>query len=262
MALFFCLLSSLVLADTELPIAAAQASSSYNATYSASKAIDNNFSTHWAGGKSKTSWWLGLDLGSANALSKISIYWQLGYCSGNYSIRASNDRVSWVNLYTNLSSLGGTANPVQKDYILTGSYRYILIPISSAQNKVPVISEVKLFAPDTTPPTGTIKINNDSQYTNSTQVILTLSATDSESGMGQGAAMRFSNDNLNWSLPEDYLSTRTWILSPGDATKTVYVKFKDAAANWSGAISDTIILDTTAPQINITSPQNNEVIYP
>ena len=115
---------------------------------------------------------------------------------------------------------------------------------------------------DTTPPTGTIKINNDDQYTNSTSVTLTLSATDTGSGMGGGAQMQFSNDNVTYSTPEAYNTTRSWTLTSDDGTKTVYVKYKDVADNWSNPISDTIILDTTAPAISINSvpsPTNQNV---
>ena len=56
--------------------------------------------------------------------------------------------------------------------------------------------------------------------------------------------MQFSNDNINWSAPEPYTRNKTWILSPGDGEKTVYVKFKDSAGNWSNAFSGTIVLRT------------------
>lgn len=174
------------------------------------------------------------------------------------------------------------------------------------------------FALDTTPPIGSILINSGSPYTNSYTVNLTLEAIDTGSGMGQGAWMCFSNDNLTWSSPEPYASTKAWVLSrlPGDVSgngrldiadallisqhlaglrqltpqeqsladvnqngrvdiadallirqvlvglrpslptnkdgpKTVYVKFKDAAGNWSIAYSATIILDTTPPALPI-----------
>jgi len=57
--------------------------------------------------------------------------------------------------------------------------------------------------------------------------------------------VKFSNDvdnESNYSTPEPYSATKTWTLSSGDGTKTVYVKFKDAAENWSTAYSDTINL--------------------
>jgi hypothetical protein len=104
---------------------------------------------------------------------------------------------------------------------------------------------------DTTPPTGSITINSNAQYTNKTQVTLTLSATDNSSGMDK---MQFSNNNSTWSTAETYATTRTWTLTSGDGTKTVYVKFSDKAGNWSQAYSDTIILDTTPPITVITSP--------
>lgn len=113
---------------------------------------------------------------------------------------------------------------------------------------------------DATAPTGTIKINNNAPYTNSTIVTLNLSAADTGSGMGTGAQMQFSNDKTTWSTSEAYATTKSWTLTSGDGTKTVYVKFKDVAGNWSTPVSDTIILDTTKPAITITTPQDGTII--
>jgi hypothetical protein len=107
--------------------------------------------------------------------------------------------------------------------------------------------------PDTTPPTGTITIENGAKYTNSRNITLTLSATDSEGTVTQ---MKFSNDNVNYSSPESYQTTKSWTLSSGDGTKTVYVKYKDNSNNWSGLFSDTIVLDTTSPTISNVSASN------
>ncbi len=96
---------------------------------------------------------------------------------------------------------------------------------------------------DTTPPTGTITINSGASATNSRNVTLTLSCAD-PSGCSQ---MRFSNNNITYSTVESYAATKAWTLTTGNGTKTVYVKFKDTAGNWSVAFSDTILLDTTAP---------------
>ncbi|MFA6217599.1 MAG: SpvB/TcaC N-terminal domain-containing protein [Candidatus Omnitrophota bacterium] len=114
---------------------------------------------------------------------------------------------------------------------------------------------------DITPPTGTIKINNDNQYTNSTAVSLNLSAQDNTGGTGI-SQMQFLNDNSTWSTPEAYAASKAWTVSAGEGTKTVYVKYKDVAGNWSSGYSDTIILDTTAPGISINSvlsPTNQNV---
>jgi hypothetical protein len=109
---------------------------------------------------------------------------------------------------------------------------------------------------DTTPPTGTIAINNGDVYANSTSVTLTLSASDAHSGVSK---MRFSNDGVVWSPEEDYAMSKSWTLTTGDGTKTVYVQYKDNAGNWSSSISDTIILDTILPTGTILV--NNGVVY-
>jgi hypothetical protein len=113
---------------------------------------------------------------------------------------------------------------------------------------------------DTTPPTGSIKINNDASYTTSTSVTLHLSAQDNAGGSGL-SQMQFSNDNINWSGPEAYTATKTWAIALGDGTKTVYVKFKDAAGNYSTIYSDSIILDTNPPRITATIPIDGYTAY-
>jgi len=111
---------------------------------------------------------------------------------------------------------------------------------------------------DTISPTGTIKINNDSNYTNSFDVTLNLSAQDNAGGSGI-SKMQFSNDGSTWTSLEPYATTKSWSLDPGDGTKTVYVKFQDVSGNLSATISDNIILDTTPPQILITSPIDGSI---
>jgi hypothetical protein len=96
---------------------------------------------------------------------------------------------------------------------------------------------------DTTAPTGTLKANN---YTTSLQVTLNLQAQDYSGGSGV-SQMRLSNDGSTWSNPEPYVTTKNWTLSTGNGTKTVYVKFSDAAGNWSTPYQCSIILDNTAP---------------
>ena len=43
---------------------------------------------------------------------------------------------------------------------------------------------------------------------------------------------------------EDYATSKSFTLSSGDGTKTIYVKFKDALGNETKTISDMIVLDT------------------
>ena len=69
--------------------------------------------------------------------------------------------------------------------------------------------------------------------------------------------MSFKVDNGAWQTPVAYTSPYTLTISPGDGTRTVYVKFIDSAGNESGAYSDTIILDESIPVISNFTINNN-----
>ena len=97
---------------------------------------------------------------------------------------------------------------------------------------------------DNLAPTGSVVINGNAAATRNTTVTLTLSASDTQGPVTQ---MRFSNDGTTFSAAEAYATSKSWALTSGDGTKTVYVQYRDAAGNWSTAATDTIVLDTTAP---------------
>lgn len=99
------------------------------------------------------------------------------------------------------------------------------------------------FSVGDTPPTGSVTVNNGAIYTKSNSVTLTLSAT----GSSQVTFMRFSSDGANWTAWEAYTTSKSWTLTTGDGSKTVYVQFIDAAGLTSTTIYDTIVLDTTPP---------------
>jgi hypothetical protein len=111
------------------------------------------------------------------------------------------------------------------------------------------------IVPDTTAPTGSIVINSGDDYTNDETVTLTLEAFD----IGTITEMKFSADNLDWSSePIPYSTIHTFSLPSCDGSKTVYVKFRDAAGNWSAPVSDTIMLDTVKP---VTTPSKHGGTY-
>ena len=97
---------------------------------------------------------------------------------------------------------------------------------------------------DNLAPTGSVVINGNAAATRNTTVTLTLSASDTQGPVTQ---MRFSNDGTTFSAAEAYATSKSWALTSGDGTKTVYVQYQDAAGNWSTAATDSIVLDTTAP---------------
>ncbi len=100
------------------------------------------------------------------------------------------------------------------------------------------------FLPDIFPPSGSIRINGGASATVSTNATLALTASDTGSGVSK---MRFSNDGVTWSAWEDFGSTKSWSLTPGDGTKTVYAQLRDRHANRSATLTSTIITDTIAP---------------
>lgn len=110
---------------------------------------------------------------------------------------------------------------------------------------------------DTLPPAGmTITLANGSATTTTTLVALAASGPT-----GSGAvAVRFGEvDNLSnasyqpLSPPPATSTAFTFLLSPGDGSKTVYAEFKDAAGNTTSTpaqiatVSDQVTLDTQPP---------------
>lgn len=96
---------------------------------------------------------------------------------------------------------------------------------------------------DTTPPTCSIKINNDAQYTNTRSVTLSINASDPS-----GVSKMCISNTTSCSSWEGYTTTKNQTLTSGDGTKTVYAWFEDGVGNRNdNPCSDTIILDTTPP---------------
>ncbi|MGE5551338.1 MAG: fibronectin type III domain-containing protein [Bacteroidota bacterium] len=102
-------------------------------------------------------------------------------------------------------------------------------------------------AADRTPPTGTIKINGGAAFTNRPQVTLNLAASDQG---GAVTGMSFSTDGRSWSPDEPYQAVRNFTLPGGDGPKSVQVRFRDQAGNYSQPVAATITLDTAPPVIS------------
>ena len=104
-----------------------------------------------------------------------------------------------------------------------------------------------VYAVDTTPPTGTIVINNNRSATNTPNVTLALTWDDGVGGSGV-SRMRFSDDGAHWTAWEPLAATRAYTLPAGaDGHRTVRVQFLDKANNRSSVYGDYILLDTTNP---------------
>jgi hypothetical protein len=97
---------------------------------------------------------------------------------------------------------------------------------------------------DTTPPTGTVSINNGAAYMNQLTSTVYFSATDNISL----TQMNLYVDGV-WQGWEPYVPTKTVVFTGADGVKYINVNYRDAAGNQLAmAAFDSIILDTVVPQ--------------
>lgn len=90
---------------------------------------------------------------------------------------------------------------------------------------------------DSTPPVGSLKINNGANSTTSPQVNLSISATDSISSVSQ--MIISENSNFAGANYEPFSPSKSFILS-GYGNKMIYIKFKDSVGNVSTIFFDDI----------------------
>jgi hypothetical protein len=100
---------------------------------------------------------------------------------------------------------------------------------------------------DVSPPQGNLHIAGGSAYASTTNVTLSVAASDD----GPIATVALSNDAGPW-ITKPFAPTVTWTLPAGDGPHSVSARWRDAAGNWSGAATDTIVLDTVAPTGSIS----------
>jgi hypothetical protein len=101
---------------------------------------------------------------------------------------------------------------------------------------------------DTEAPTGTIVIDKGAEYTRNLTVSLALAASDA---VGVVSMMLSNQNSFLGSEWITYGPSMNWQISPGEGARTVYAKFRDGALHDSLVVSDTIVLDTTAPSTTI-----------
>ena len=101
---------------------------------------------------------------------------------------------------------------------------------------------------DYSQPSNVLIINGGVAVTDNAAVVLTLNAWDATCEV---VSMQFSNDGTTWSPPESYSTSRDWVLTSDNGTKTVYAMFQDAAGNWSSAYSGSILLNVGPTTVTI-----------
>lgn len=159
--------------------------------------------------------------------------------SSDLKMAFSNDGVAWSPLESfaatkpwTLSSGGGNKTV------------YVKFMIDDDHKSIQTASIIL----DQEAPTGAFQINNGTAVTHSSTIELDTIYSDN---LGP-VEISLSFDNLIWSPWETALSKHSVTLPAGDGAKTVYMKWRDAAGNEQAAISNTIILDTTPPTIELS----------
>lgn len=162
--------------------------------------------------------------------------------SGVSKMRFSNDGSTWSNWVT----LAAT-----RSWTLTSGdgMKHVSAQFNDVAGNISTFADSILL--DTTGPTGSIIINSGDESTNSTSVTLTLSATDEGSGVTE---MALRNSGSAFGAWEPYATNKSWTLTSGDGTKTVYVLFRDAVGKISASYSDSIILNTAPPTVTSITP--------
>ncbi|KLU65151.1 exoglucanase B precursor [Desulfosporosinus acididurans] len=157
-----------------------------------------------------------------------------------------------------VSTNGQITFTIQSSYLLkTGQYWICVMAVDSSGYTRAGYSRFNvtktLSVVDTTPPMGSISINNGAPSTSSQNVKLSLNATDTGSGVGQ---MMVSNDPVfNGASWEPYATSKTWVLSSGNGTKYVFVKFKDNSGNASQYVASIeLTVPDTTPAVPVIPP--------
>jgi hypothetical protein len=174
--------------------------------------------------------------GIFNIPKKVSLYCSDGKGSGCSKIYYTTDG--------SLPTMSSSTYTTSFNIASSTTLKYFAVDLAGNSEEV----KTQVYVIDATPPAGSVTIGSGAAYVGSPAVLLTLSCSDS-TGCSQ---MQFSNDDVTWSTPVSYAATITWTLPPGDGTKTLYVKFKDGAGNWSPSFTAAVTVDTVPPGAGVT----------
>ncbi|MGI8664831.1 MAG: discoidin domain-containing protein [Jatrophihabitans sp.] len=97
----------------------ATASSTENASFPASAAVDGNTTgTRWSSAFSDPQW-LQVDLGASATISQVTLTWEAAY-GKSFQIQTSPDASTWTSIYSTSTGAGGTQN-----LTVSGTGRYV-----------------------------------------------------------------------------------------------------------------------------------------
>ncbi|MEV6012664.1 discoidin domain-containing protein [Streptomyces sp. NPDC051976] len=96
----------------------ATSSSTENASFPASAAVDGNTGTRWSSAFADPQW-LRVDLGATHSISQVKLNWEAAYAKA-FQIQTSNDGTNWTTVYSTTTGTGGN-----QTLNVSGSGRYV-----------------------------------------------------------------------------------------------------------------------------------------
>jgi predicted GH43/DUF377 family glycosyl hydrolase len=149
----------------------------------------------------------------------------------------STDSVNW---YPAL----GTPDSWYFDVTVHGGENTIIVKATDTMGEI--VQDHIVVTADIDPPEGTVLVNEGAVYTTTRNVTLALTYMDV-----YGVAWMMIGNDIDftggvWEAPSE---TKEWLLEESDGVKTVYAKFNDTHGHVSDVVMDTIILDTTPPEV-------------
>ena len=164
---------------------------------------------------------------------------------GSFTVSGAAEEYSSVEIFEGEDSRGtthartGGAWSMELKGVPDGSHTYIAKAKDAAGN-TSASSNARTLIVDTVKPSGSVVINGGSPSTTSRSVRLRLTATDPSPASGVAQVRLRNKGTTAWSRWFTYDATKSWTLSSGAGTKTVYVQYMDRAGNVSAKALDSI----------------------
>jgi beta-glucanase (GH16 family) len=98
----------------------ATASSTENASFPASNAVDGNTSTRWSSAFADPQS-LRVDLGASHSINRVVLNWEAAYAKA-FQVQTSNDGTNWTTVYSTTTGTGGVQN-----LTVSGTGRYVRV---------------------------------------------------------------------------------------------------------------------------------------
>ncbi|MDD5688594.1 MAG: glycosyl hydrolase [Elusimicrobia bacterium] len=254
---------------TNLALNKTATSSSVDASFPTSQAVDGDAKTYWLAGNWNDSQWINIDLGATYGITEVVLRWYeldpyITYAT-SYEIQISANGTDWTTIYPKTGGTGGT-----EDIQLNGSGRFVrMYEITRSGSYRLGLPEFEVYGgtpvPDTTPPSDITTLASGVSTSNSVVLSWTTVGDDGKVGTASVYDIRYANVNItdsNWATATQCSGKPAPLVAGNNQSYTVQglsagityyfgMKVRDESNNWSGlsniASRATNELDTNPP---------------